>query len=55
MTSSHDVIIDGSTFTVYCFSRDDAKETLEQLLKRVILKNAEKELKKRSVIINQEK
>ena len=45
MDTSRKVIINGSTFIVNCFSREDAKETLEQLLKRVILKNAEKELK----------
>jgi len=43
---TREVIIDGATFTVNNFSRDGAKETLEQLLKRIILINAEKELKK---------
>ncbi len=43
----HEVKIDGTTFTVRCFQSQTARETLDQLLKRVILKNAEKELKKR--------
>ncbi|GHV39528.1 hypothetical protein FACS189490_03270 [Clostridia bacterium] len=47
MPMAHEIKIDGTTFTVNCYARSDARETLEQLLKRVIIKNAEKELKKR--------
>lgn len=43
---THEVKIDNTTFTVNCFSAEGARETLEQLLKRVVLKNAESELKK---------
>ena len=42
---SHEVIIGNSTFIVNSFSRKGATETPEQLLKRVIVSNAEKEFK----------
>jgi hypothetical protein len=42
---SREVVIQGSTFIVNSFSREGATEKLEELLKRVIVKNAEKELK----------
>jgi len=43
--SRHNVTIDGTTFIVNSFSRSDAKETGVQLLRRAILRNAERELK----------
>lgn len=42
-----EVIIDNTTFIVNSFSRADATETLDELLRRVIVKNAEQKLKKR--------
>lgn len=42
-----EVIINGSTFIVNCYSSPTATETLDELLKRVILNNAEREFKKR--------
>ena len=41
-----EVVIDNSTFIINSFSRPDATETVEDILKRVIVKNAEAELKK---------
>lgn len=49
---AHEIKINGTTFTVRCFPCSGAKETLEQLLKRVITKNAEIELKKRTKSIS---
>ena len=39
------VTIGGTTFIVNSFSRESAKETGFQLLRRAILRNAEKEIK----------
>ena len=39
------VQFDGATFIINSFSRADAKETQAQLLRRAILRNAEKELR----------
>ena len=47
---SHEVIIGNSTFIVNSFSRKGATETPEQLLKRVIVSNAEKEFKNALII-----
>ena len=48
------VQVDGTTFIVNSFSREGASETLEQMLKRVIINNAEKEFKK-STHVNENK
>ena len=42
-----EVIINGSTFLVNSYSAEGATETLDELLKRVIVSNAEREFKKR--------
>ena len=42
-----EVIINGSTFLVNSYSAKGATETLDELLKRVIVSNAEREFKKR--------
>ena len=42
-----EVVINNSTFIVNSFSSPDATETLDELLKRVIVNNAEMEFKKR--------
>ena len=39
---TREVNIGNTTFFVNCFSREGATETAEQLLKRVIVRNAEK-------------
>jgi len=41
----HEVKVAGTTFIVNSFSRKSATETMEQMLKRVIVQNAEKEFK----------
>ena len=41
----HTVTIEGSTFHVNSFSRPDATETPLQLMRRHLMRNAEKELK----------
>ena len=43
---SREVIIQGATFIVNDYSRKGATETLEELLRRVIVQNAEKEFRK---------
>ncbi|MCL2072161.1 MAG: transposon-encoded TnpW family protein, partial [Oscillospiraceae bacterium] len=45
-----EVVINGSTFIVNSYSSSDATETLDELLKRVIVSNAEREFKKRPFI-----
>ena len=40
-----EVIIDNTTFIVNSYSSADATETLDELLRRVIVKNAEQKLK----------
>ena len=45
-----EVIINGSTFIVNSYSAKDATETLDELLKRVIVSNAEREFRKRPFI-----
>jgi hypothetical protein len=45
MQNPRTVRIDGTTFIVNSFSRDSAAETGFQLMRRTILRNAEKELK----------
>ena len=45
-----EVIIGNSTFIVNSFSRVGATEKLDQLLKRVIVSNAEKEFKNGYII-----
>ena len=42
---SREVTIGNTTFIVNTLSRNGATETIEQLLKRVIVQNAEKELR----------
>ncbi|MCL1964210.1 MAG: transposon-encoded TnpW family protein [Firmicutes bacterium] len=46
----HEVIIGKTTFIVNSFSRAGATERLDQLLKRVIVSNAEKEFKNGYII-----
>jgi hypothetical protein len=46
---AREVIINNTTFIVNSFFRANATEKLEQLLKRVIVSNAEKEFKKGSL------
>ena len=41
----HEVKVGNTTFIVNSFSRESASETVEQMLKRVIVQNAEKEFK----------
>ena len=50
MFMPREVIIENTTFIVNSYSSVDATETVEELLKRVIVKNAEIELKKRPSI-----
>jgi hypothetical protein len=45
MQNPRTVCIDGATFFVNSFSRSNATETGFQLLRRTILRNAERELK----------
>ena len=45
-----EVIIENTTFIINSFSSEDATENLDELLERVIVKNAEQELKKRPYI-----
>lgn len=40
---AREVIIGGTTFIVNSFSSEDATETAEEILRRVIVKNAESE------------
>ncbi len=47
---TREVIIGKTRFIVNSFSSENAKETLEELLKRNILANAEREFKKPAVI-----
>ena len=42
---AREVQVGNATFIVYSFSRENATETAEQLLKRVILQNAEREFR----------
>ena len=42
---AREVTVGGTTFIVNSFSRENATERLEQMLKRVIVGNAEKEFK----------
>jgi len=42
-----EVKINGTTFIVNSYSAESATETLDELLKRVIVSNAEREFKKR--------
>jgi hypothetical protein len=46
----HEVIIEGTTFIVNSFSREGVTENLEELLERVIVKNAVQEFKKNPCI-----
>ena len=46
---TREVKIGNTTFFVNCFSRKGASETTEQLLKRVITRNAEKVFRDASV------
>jgi len=41
-----EVKVGNTTFIIRSFSSESAKDTLEELLKKVIVKNAEKEFKK---------
>ena len=43
---TREVIIENATFIVNSYSSEDATETLDELLERVIMKNAEQEFKK---------
>jgi len=45
-----EVIVHNSTFIVNRYSSKDATETLEELLKRVVVQNAEREFKKRPFV-----
>lgn len=45
-----EVIIENTTFIVNSFSREGATENLEELLERVIVKNAELEFKQNPCI-----
>jgi hypothetical protein len=45
MQNPRTVCINGTTFIVNSFSRSTAKETGFQIMRRAILRNAEKELK----------
>lgn len=47
---SREVLIDNTTFIVNSYSGADATETVEQILSRVIVQNAEAEFKNRPVI-----
>ena len=42
-----EVTIENTTFIVNSYSNKDAAETVEDILRRVIVKNAEQEFKKR--------
>ena len=42
---AREVQVGNTTFIVHSFSRDDATETAEQILKRAILQNAEREFR----------
>ncbi len=46
MSMTREVIIENATFIVNSYSSEDATETLDELLERVIMKNAEQEFKK---------
>ena len=50
MLVQREVKIQNTTFIVNRYSSKDATETLEELLKRVIVQNAEREFKKRPYI-----
>jgi len=47
-----EVIVANTTFIVNSYSGEDATETLEEILSRVIIKNAEYEFKKQPFIVN---
>jgi hypothetical protein len=47
-----EVIIEGTTFIVNSFSSEDAKESAEDILRRVIIKNAETEFINKPFVIN---
>lgn len=47
---TREVKIGNTTFFVNCFSRKDATETVEQLMKRVIVRNAEKVFRDASLL-----
>ena len=46
---AREVQVGNTTFIVNSYSREGATETLEQLLKRVILQNAEREFRSGSI------
>ena len=52
--SVREVKIHGTTFLVNSLSRKDASETMEQLLKRVIAQNAEREFKSGSLPVEKD-
>jgi hypothetical protein len=45
-----EVIVDNTTFIVNSFSAEGATEKLEDILERVIIKNAEQEFKKHPLL-----
>ena len=45
-----EVIIENTTFLVYNYSKEGATETVEEILERVIIKDAEQEFKKHPFI-----
>jgi len=46
---AREVLVGNTTFVVHSFSREGASETVEQILKRVITQNAEKEFRNGSL------
>ena len=42
---SHEVQVDNMTFIINSYSRESATETIEQVLKRAIIQNAEREFR----------
>ena len=46
MFMPREVIIENTTFIVHSYSSEDASETLEEIIERVIVKNAEHEFKR---------
>ena len=46
-----EVIIENTTFIINSFSSGDATETLDEMLERVIINNAEMEFKKQPFIV----
>jgi len=49
-----EVIVDHTTFIVNSFSAEDATEKLEDILERVIIKNAEQEFKKHPLLFSED-